>query len=89
MVEQLSSASSLCVVCCRMACLPLLTRPACPSLPCLLLLHFDLALQLRAQLEVLSAAASEKLSRLDGGDFEESDAELDAFLQELKQVRKE
>uniref|UniRef100_A0A383V2M5 Rad50/SbcC-type AAA domain-containing protein n=1 Tax=Tetradesmus obliquus TaxID=3088 RepID=A0A383V2M5_TETOB len=42
--------------------------------------------RLRAQLEVLSAAASEKLSRLDGGDFEESDAELDAFLQELKQT---
>ena len=54
-----------------------------------MLLSALFVLQLRAQLEVLSAAASDKLSRLDGGDFEESDAELDAFLQELKQVRKE
>jgi hypothetical protein len=45
-----------------------------------------LLLQLRAQLEVLTASTSEKLSRLDGGDFEESDEDLENFLQELKKV---
>lgn len=45
-------------------------------------------LQLRAQLEVLTAATAEKLSRLEGGDFEESDEDLDNFLQELRKVRR-
>jgi hypothetical protein len=36
---------------------------------------------------VLALASSEKLLRLEGGDFEESDAELDAFLAELKKVK--
>jgi hypothetical protein len=43
-------------------------------------------LQLRAQLEVLTAATADKLSRLDGGDFEESDEDLENFLAELRKV---
>jgi hypothetical protein len=45
-----------------------------------------LCLQLRAQLEVLTASTADKLSRLDGGDFEESDEDLETFLADLRKV---
>lgn len=44
-------------------------------------------LQLHAQLEVLRAAAADKLARLDSGDYEDDDAAVEAFLAATRQAR--
>jgi hypothetical protein len=44
-------------------------------------------MQVRAQAEVLTQAAREKLAALKEGDFEETDEELEAFARDFEQVR--